>query len=255
MSLVIFGLLVILYNKRTLAIFLGIILYILLCGYPPFYAEEDKDILRAIEKGAYDFNGKEWKNHSPEVKDLIQKILVKADARISMKGVMEHPWMKKRIIDENMKINFLSLQTYQKCSLLKKIMISYIVSQLNEEDIITEKLLFLNIDPNCQGILTYEDIRKNLKNLGSASIEDITMAIKSLDIDGNGTIEYTEFLAGVVDKSVYQQDQRISDAFRFFDVALSGRISAKCLKEILKGFVNKKEVFFFDIIFISPILL
>ena len=35
----------------------GIILYILMCGYPPFYAEEDKDILKAIEKGEYDFSG------------------------------------------------------------------------------------------------------------------------------------------------------------------------------------------------------
>lgn len=213
----------------------GIILYILLCGYPPFYAEEDKDILRAIEKGAYDFNGKEWKNHSSEVKDLIQKILVKADTRITMAGILEHPWMKRRIIDENMKINFINLQIYQKCCLLKKIMISYIVSQLNEEDIITEKLLFLNIDVGCQGVLSYEDVRKYIKNTGSASIEDITQAIKALDIDENGTIEYTEFLAGIVDKNIYQNDQRISDAFRFFDVALSGRISSKCLKEILKG--------------------
>ena len=104
---------------------------------------------------------------------------------------------------------------------------------MNEEDTIPEKNLFLNIDVECQGILSYDDVRKNLKNTGNASIEDINKAIKSLDIDDNGSVEYTEFLAGTVDKSIYQQDQRISDAFRFFDVALSGRISAKCLKEIL----------------------
>ena len=112
-------------------------------------------------------------------------------------------------------------------------MISYIVSQLNEEDTIQEKFLFLNIDFDCVGNLNYEDIRKNLKNTGNATPEDINKAIKALDIDDNGTIEFTEFLAGTVNKEIYQQDQRISDAFRFFDVALSGRISAKCLKEIL----------------------
>lgn len=213
----------------------GIILYILLCGYPPFYAEEDKDILRAIEKGAYDFNGKEWKTVSAEAKDLIQRILVKQDTRINLKGIFDHPWMKKRILDENLRINFPNLVTYQKCSFLKKIMISYIVSQLNEEDIITEKFLFLNIDVECKGILSYEDIQKNLKNTGNASTEEITNAIKSLDIDDNGSVEYTEFLAGTVSKEIYQQDQRITDAFRFFDVALSGRISSKCLKEILGG--------------------
>lgn len=210
-------------------------MYILLCGYPPFYAEEDKDILRAIEKGAYDFNGKEWKTVSAEAKDLIQRILVKADTRINLKGIFDHPWMKKRVVDENLKINFPNLVAYQKCCFLKKIMISYIVSQLNEEDTIQEKFLFLNIDFDCHGNLNYEDIRKNLKNTGNATPEDINKAIKALDIDDNGTIEFTEFLAGTVNKEIYQQDQRISDAFRFFDVALSGRISAKCLKEILGG--------------------
>jgi len=124
---------------------------------------------------------------------------------------------------------------YQKCCFLKKIMITYIVSQLNEEDTITEKFIFLNIDVDCQGILTYDDMRKNLKNIGNATPEDITKAIKAVDIDDNDSIEFTEFLAGTVSKDIYQNDQRISDAFRFFDVALSGRISAKCLKEILGG--------------------
>ena len=210
-------------------------MYILLCGYPPFYVEEDKDILRAIEKGAYDFNGKEWKTVSAEAKDLIQRILVKADTRINLKGIFDHPWMKKRVVDDNLRINFPNLVAYQKCCFLKKIMISYIVSQLNEEDTIQEKFLFLNIDFDCIGNLNYEDIRKNLKNTGNATPEDINKAIKALDIDDNGTIEFTEFLAGTVNKEIYQQDQRISDAFRFFDVALSGRISAKCLKEILGG--------------------
>lgn len=208
----------------------------MLCGYPPFYAEEDKDILRAIEKGNYDFNGKEWKSVSIEAKDLIQKMLVKADTRITLKGILEHTWMKKRVYDENLKINFPNLQTFQKHSFLKKIMISYIVSQLNEEDIIAEKLLFLNIDLECQGILSFEDLNKNLKDTGGAKPEEILKAIKSLDIDDNGSIEYTEFLAGNVNPVIYHDDQRISDAFRYFDVALSGRISAKCLKDTLAGF-------------------
>jgi len=214
----------------------------LLCGYPPFYAEEDKDILRAIEKGNYDFNGKEWKTASAEVKDLIQRILVKADTRITIKGIFDHPWMKKRFIDENLKINFTNLLIYQKCNFLKKIMIAYIVSQLNEEDIISEKQLFLNIDFDCVGSLTFEDIRRNLKNTGNASNEEINKAIKSMDIDENGSIEYTEFLSGTVDKSIYQEEQRITDAFRFFDVALSGRISSKCLKEILAGCFYRRRI-------------
>lgn len=80
---------------------------------------------------------------------------------------------------------------YQKFSLLKKIMINYIVSQLNEVVLTKEKELFLNIDFQCSGILTYEDIRRNLANCDNFSEKEIFEAIRAMDIDQNSTMEYT----------------------------------------------------------------
>lgn len=128
------------------------------------------------------------------MKDLIQKILVTAESRISLANIFDHPWMKKRAIDENLKIDYKKLEEYQNHTLLKKLMISYIVSQLNEEAMMREKELFLNIDNNCSGMLSYENIRRNLINLGNANEKEISEVIRGIDIDNNGIIEYSGFL-------------------------------------------------------------
>jgi len=61
----------------------GCILYILLCGYPPFYGDDDQEILRAVKKGAFDFDGEEWEEVSSEAKDLIKKLICKPERRLT----------------------------------------------------------------------------------------------------------------------------------------------------------------------------
>jgi calcium-dependent protein kinase len=55
---------------------LGVILYVLLVGYPPFYGNNDREILTRVRNCTYDFVGVEWDIISEEVKDLIQNMLV-----------------------------------------------------------------------------------------------------------------------------------------------------------------------------------
>ena len=49
----------------------GVILYIMLCGYPPFYGESDQEILEAVMDGEYDFDDEVWDEVSSEAKELI----------------------------------------------------------------------------------------------------------------------------------------------------------------------------------------
>jgi calcium-dependent protein kinase len=64
---------------------LGVILYILVAGYPPFYGNNDSDILRKVKDVIYDFEGEEWANISHNVRDLISGMLVKdVDARFTI---------------------------------------------------------------------------------------------------------------------------------------------------------------------------
>lgn len=72
----------------------GCILYIFLCGYPPFYGEDDQEILRAVQLGKYDFDGDEWEDVSDEAKDLIRKLIAKPERRLTADEALKHKWFK-----------------------------------------------------------------------------------------------------------------------------------------------------------------
>lgn len=73
---------------------LGVIVYILLGGYPPFIEQDQKDLFRKIRKGQYEFHEEYWGQVSPEAKDLIRSLLtVKPNQRSSAVAALEDEWM------------------------------------------------------------------------------------------------------------------------------------------------------------------
>jgi len=98
------------YDKKCDLWSLGIIMYILLCGYPPFSGNCGSQcgwnqgepcnacqelLFHSIQDGHFDFPETEWREISLEAKDLISKLLVKDPRkRLSAEQVLEHPWVK-----------------------------------------------------------------------------------------------------------------------------------------------------------------
>jgi calcium-dependent protein kinase len=74
----------------------GCILYILLCGYPPFYGDNDQEILEMVQKGKFDFDGEEWDEISKEAKDLIKKLICRPEKRLTAQEALNHKWFKKQ---------------------------------------------------------------------------------------------------------------------------------------------------------------
>ena len=73
---------------------IGVILYILLCGFHPFYDEDRSQFIRLIVQAKYSFPDPEWTSISPEAKDLIGKLLVVDPAgRLTAEEVLKHPWI------------------------------------------------------------------------------------------------------------------------------------------------------------------
>lgn len=83
------------YNEKCDLWSCGVILYILLCGYPPFNGANDKQIIEAVLKGKFTLDEPEWDDVSDDAKDLVRKLLTyDLNKRISASEALQHKWIK-----------------------------------------------------------------------------------------------------------------------------------------------------------------
>lgn len=82
------------YDKEVDVWSIGVIAYILLCGYPPFYDENDSELFRQILKAEYEFDSPYWDDISESAKDFIRHLMCKdVKARYTCKQALEHKWI------------------------------------------------------------------------------------------------------------------------------------------------------------------
>ncbi|CAL7939082.1 unnamed protein product [Xylocopa violacea] len=82
------------YGKAVDVWSIGVISYILLCGYPPFYDENDANLFAQILKGEFEFDSPYWDDISESAKDFIHKLMcVNVEERYTCKQALAHPWI------------------------------------------------------------------------------------------------------------------------------------------------------------------
>lgn len=75
---------------------IGVILYVLLCGYPPFEADNESDLRKEIFDSGIKFDSADWSNVSDEAQDLVRKLLtIDNSKRIKIEDIINHPWMQE----------------------------------------------------------------------------------------------------------------------------------------------------------------
>lgn len=82
------------YGKAVDVWSIGVISYILLCGYPPFYDENDANLFAQILKGEFEFDSPYWDEISDSAKDFIRNLMcVNVEKRFTCKLALAHPWI------------------------------------------------------------------------------------------------------------------------------------------------------------------
>ena len=177
----------------------GCILYILLCGYPPFYGDDDQEILRAVLKGNYEFEGEEWIEVSDSAKDLIKRLICKPERRLTAEEALKHEWIRsfnKMGLSSSAaagqklnKINVDSLKKFQHHQKLKQAALTAIAVHLSPKDVAHLKEVFKNLDHNGDGCLNLDELREGISEIRNG--EELIQLLQAADTDKNGTINYT----------------------------------------------------------------
>jgi len=133
---------------------------------------------------------------------------------------------------------FSNLEFSSKNALLASICAASVARQLDHEDLQTAQRVFCEMDVNGDGVLSMEEVRQGLKRVSggsSASGEDAGAFFRGLDLDGSGSIEYTEFCAAGVNADVLVRVEALWAAFKTFDLNNDGCVSKAEVEQILKN--------------------
>ncbi|XP_061353990.1 calcium-dependent protein kinase 2-like [Gastrolobium bilobum] len=216
----------------------GVMLYILLCGSPPFWAESEHGIFNAILRGHIDFTSDPWPSISPAAKDLVRKMLNSdPKQRLTAYEVLNHPWIKEdgeapdRPLD-NAVLN--RLKQFRAMNQFKKVALRVIAGCLSEEEIMGLKEMFKGMDTDNSGTITIEELKQGLSKQGTKLTEqEVKQLMEAADADGNGIIDYDEFITATMHMNRMNREEHLYTAFQYFDKDNSGFITTEELEQAL----------------------
>ncbi|KAJ7950013.1 putative Calcium-dependent protein kinase [Quillaja saponaria] len=220
----------------------GVILYILLSGVPPFWAETEKGIFDAILQGDIDFVSQPWPAISSSAKDLVRKMLTQdPKKRITSAEILDHPWIREggEASDKpkDHSAVLCRMKQYRVMNKLKKLALKVIAENLSQEEIQGLKAMFTNIDTDNSGTISYDELKAGLARLGSKLTEaEVQQLVEAADVDGNGTIDYIEFITATMDRHKLEKDDHLYKAFQHFDKESRGFITRVELETATKEY-------------------
>jgi len=233
----------------------GVILFVLLAGYPPFSGDDDQEIIANVQTGKYSLDPAYWRGISEEAKDLVRKMMeVDVKKRLTASQALQHPWFTKCLTKDPsgtknhkpLMVALRNMRAYSGNQDLTKAATLLLGSKLTTQAE-TEELtkVFRTLDLNQDGRLDREELIQGYRTLIQArgfcaklfSPSDICNEVDDIlakvDFDKNGFIDYSEFISVAMDRHTLFSKERLTAAFKTFDGDDSGSIELSEVQQYL----------------------
>uniref|UniRef100_UPI00358F8877 calcium/calmodulin-dependent protein kinase type II delta chain isoform X12 n=1 Tax=Myxine glutinosa TaxID=7769 RepID=UPI00358F8877 len=194
----------------------GVILYILLVGYPPFWDEDQHKLYQQIKAGAYDFPSPEWDTVTAEAKNLINQMLtINPAKRINATEALKHPWICQRSTVASCMHRQATVECLRKFNARRKLKGAILTTMLATRNFSVAKSLL--------GKKTADGVKNNTANNLAASGKEIvpTTALESSE-SSNATIEDEDIRAKSADQPSARKQEVIKVTEQLIDAINNG---------------------------------
>ena len=212
-----------LYDERCDEWSCGVLMYILLCGEPPFYGETEEEIFDKVKKCEYSFSNPAFKKVSKNCKDLIRKLLEpKKQYRIKARDALRHPFFTENF-DPNLAMTENTDLTYLKqfinpigyISKFHEAIIAFLcVNYISVDEENNLRKLFRYMDKEGKNAITKEAMKQCLEEIDiKISDDELDKVFETVDENGTGLIEYQEFIRNACDIKALLSESNLKNVF------------------------------------------
>lgn len=222
----------------------GVIIFLMVNGHPPFNGREHAEIFKRIKMGKYKYSKKV--QLSEEVKDLIDKLLVSdnPEKRLTADEALAHPWISQvhNVSDEPIPVQVVqSLTQFRYHCRLKKAVARAVSHYITQQDCDMLQKVFKKYDTNGDGILDATEIAAMMRELGGGdgimSEDDVQKGVKTffseVDEDGDRKITFEEWKQHHVTQGLAKTEPETKALFDLIDKDKSGTIETAELATLL----------------------
>ncbi|KAJ8598380.1 hypothetical protein CTAYLR_002983 [Chrysophaeum taylorii] len=231
---------------------IGVIAYILFCGFPPFTGTSEYRLLQMIRDGTVRFPSPDWDTVSEEAKDFVRHLLHKNESkRYSTRSALAHVFFKKAwspTEEDKMAAVAARMSRFVRAPRFKRLALNVLSQALLMEGEVSAddkkkkkaranfshlRQIFDAIDKDADGKICAAELEVAIaKSMPAASIQDL---VEGIDASGDGFVSFSEFLAATMERNFYMREEHVTKAFLSFDRERKGYITLHNLVSVVGG--------------------
>lgn len=227
---------------------LGVIVFMLLSGYPPFHGSDDKMKMKIVAADVDWNHPRRWAKVSESAMDFVRGLLVQSPAsRLDTQAALNHPWLTSTALTNSRPVlsaaQLRSIDSYAGAPLFRRAILQLVARELAPDDVSDLRRTFLEMAGDEEGTVRLSELKAAIRGdastqpvdsdpktparqLRRAKTEQLHELFHVMDVNGDEQVYYSDFLAATMNEEQKFGEVNLHSAFRRLDADGSGGISA-----------------------------